>query len=140
MTQLNKLKTEKHRAGTKGKDSLDRIRAAVQELHGALSDAVGKSGDAMEADLKAIPKKASVIAESIKESVEVQNKASEKHLLQAVAFLESTEKHIATSLKSTGKELQTSMRQALADARAAAQRVSEGLAAKRTAEATHSHR
>ena len=37
------------------KDALDHARAAAQELHGALSDAVAEHGEAITSDLEALP-------------------------------------------------------------------------------------
>lgn len=93
----------------------------------------------MKADLQAIPQKAKAVMASIKESLGVQSEATKKHLAEAFTFLEATEKHIAEGLKTTGRAFETSVRQAVANAHAATQKVSEAVAAKRTAESTHSH-
>jgi len=53
---------------TNVKDSLDHIRAATQELHGAISDAVAKRGGATKADLEAFAQKAKAATESAKGS------------------------------------------------------------------------
>ena len=63
----------------------------------------------------------------------VQNEVAKKRLAEAVTYLEATGKHAAEGVKSSGKEFQTAVRQTIADARAAAQKVSEAVAAKRTA-------
>jgi hypothetical protein len=117
----------------KVKDALDHIRAAAQELHGAISDAAAKSGGAIKHDLEAIPQKAKAVAESVKGSMNAQNEAAKKHLAKAITNLEATQKHTAESLKSSGQAFETSVRQALADARAAVQKVSEAVAATRSA-------
>jgi fructose-specific phosphotransferase system component IIB len=120
----------------KVKNALDSVRAATQELHGAISDAASKRGEAIKADFKVIPQKAKAVAESIKGSMGVQNEATKKHLTEALTYLDATGKHAGESLKTSGKEFQASVRQTLADARAAAQKVSEAVAAKRSAEST----
>jgi hypothetical protein len=62
-----------------------------------------------------------------------QNEATKKALTEAVAHLEATQKHVGESLKTSGQAFQTSIKQAIADARASAQKVSEAVAAKRSA-------
>ncbi len=118
---------------TNVKDALDHIRAATQELHGAISDAAAKRGGATKADLEALAQKAKAVTESAKGSISTQRDAAKKHLADGVTHLEATQKHIAESLKGTGQSLQTSVQKALADARASAQKISEAVAAKRSA-------
>ena len=120
----------------KAKDALDHIRKGEQELHKALSDAAAKRGGATKADLEAIPQKAKAVAESIKGAVGTQNETAKKHLKEAATYLEGMQKHAAEGLKRNGAAFQTSVRQTLADARASIQRVSEAVAAKRSAEST----
>jgi hypothetical protein len=115
------------------KDSLDHVRAATQELHGAISDAVAKRGGATKADLEALAQKAKAAAESAKGTLSTQQDAAKKHLAEAATHLEATQKQIADSLKSSGQAFQTSVKKALGDARASAQKVSEAVAAKRSA-------
>jgi hypothetical protein len=93
----------------------------------------------MKSDWQAIPAKAKAVAASLKESLGVQGEATKKHLEEAAKYLETTEKHVAHSLKATGHAFDTSVRQAVADARAAAQKISEAVAAKRTVESTKTH-
>jgi hypothetical protein len=121
---------------TKVKDAVDKARAAAQELHRAISDAAAKRGGAAKADLEGVPKMAKAAVESIKGCVAVQNDFAKKRLAEAVTYLEATGKHAADGVKSSGREFQTAVRQTIADARAAAQKVSEAVAAQRTAEST----
>ena len=121
---------------TQVKDAVDKARAAAQELHKAISDAAAKRGGAAKADLEAVPQMARAAIESVKGSVAVQNEAAKKHLAEAVTYLEATRQHAADGVKSSGKEFQTAVRQTIADARAAVQKASEAVAAKRTAEST----
>jgi len=120
----------------KAKDALDQIRKGEQELHKALSDAAAKRGGATKADLEAIPQKAKAVAESIKSAVGTQNEAAKKHLKEAATYLEGVQKNAAEGLKRDGDAFQTSVRKSLADARASIQRVSEAVAAKRSAQST----
>jgi len=120
----------------KAKDALDQIRKGEQELHKALSDAAAKRGGATKADLEAIPEKAKAVAESIKGAVGAQNEAAKKHLKEAASYLEGMQKHAAEGLKRDGDAFQISVRKSLADARASIQRVSEAVAAKRSAQST----
>jgi hypothetical protein len=69
-----------------------------------------------------------------------QNEATRKRLAEAVTYLEATGKHAADGVRSSGKEFQTAVRQTIADARAAAQKVSEAVAATRTEGSTQSAR
>jgi hypothetical protein len=117
---------------TNVKDALDHIRAATQELHGAISDAAAKRGGATKADLEALAQKAKVVTESAKGAISTQRDAAKKHLADGVTHLEATQKHVAESLKSSGQSFQTSVQKALADARASAQKISEAVAAKRS--------
>jgi uncharacterized protein YqgV (UPF0045/DUF77 family) len=118
---------------TNVKDALDHIRAATQELHGAISDAMAKRGGATKADLEALAQKAKAVTESAKGSISTQHDAAKKHLADGVTKLEAMQKHVSEGLKSSGQAFQTSIQKALADARASAQKVSEAVAAKRSA-------
>ena len=115
------------------KDALDNVRAAAQGLHGAISDAAAKRGGATKADLEAFAQKAKAVAESAKGSLSAQNDAVKKHLAEALTHLEATQKHAADAVKSSGQAFQTSIKQTLADARASVQKISEAVAAKRSA-------
>ncbi len=115
------------------KDALDQVRAATQELHGAISDAAAKRAGASKADLEAFPQKVKAVTDSLKVSMGAQSEATKKHLADALAYLEKARKHAAKGLNTSGKELQISVRQTIADARAAAQKVSEAVAAQRSA-------
>jgi hypothetical protein len=121
---------------TKAKDAVDKARAAAQELHKAISDAAAKRGGAVKADLEAVPQKAKAAIDSIKSSMANQNEAAKKQLSEAITYLEATGKHAGEAVKSSGKDFQIAVRQTIADARAAVQKVSEAVAAKRTAEST----
>jgi hypothetical protein len=118
---------------TKVNDSVDQVRAAAQELHKAISDAAARRGGAAKADLQAVPQMAKAAIDSIKGSMAGQNETAKKNLAEAVTYLEATGKHAAEGAKSSGKDFQTAVRQTIADARAAAQKVSEAVAAKRAA-------
>lgn len=120
------------------KDALDHIRAAAQELHGAISDAAAKRDGATKADLEAFAQKAKSVAESVKGSIGTQQEAAKQHLKDAATHLEDTQKHVAESLKTTGQAFQTSVQKAVADARASVQKISEAVAAKRSAASTKS--
>jgi hypothetical protein len=121
---------------TKAKDAVDKARAAAQELHKAISDAAAKRGGAAKADLEAVQQKAKAAIDSIKSSMANQNEAAKKQLSEAVTYLEATGKHAGEAVKNSGKDFQIAVRQTIADARAAVQKVSEAVAAKRTAEST----
>ena len=121
---------------TQVKDAVDHVRTATQELHKAISDAAAKRGGAAKADLEAVPKIAKATIDSIKSSAATQNDVTKKRLTEAASYLDASAKHAAEGLKSSGKEFQTAVRQTIADARAAAQKASEAVAAKRTAGAT----
>ncbi len=125
---------------TQVKDAIDQVRSATQQLHKTISDAAAKRGGAVKGDLQAVPQMAKAAADSIKGSMATQNAAAKKGLAEAVTYLEATGKHAADGVKSSGKEFQTAVRQTIADARAAAQKVSEAVAANRTADSTQSTR
>jgi hypothetical protein len=114
-------------------DSFDRIRAAAQELHGAISDAAAKHGQAVKDHLEAIPRRATALTESVKAAVDVRTEITKKHLNELIQDLEATELHVAESLKSNGQAFHTALRQALTDSRNAVTKISEIVAARRTA-------
>jgi fructose-specific phosphotransferase system component IIB len=116
----------------KVKDALDDVRAAAQQLHAAVSDAAAKRNEAIKADFQAIPPKAKAVMDSIKGSIGAQNEVAKKRLTEALTHLEATKKHADESLKNTGQAFQTSVTQTLADARAAVEKVTEAVAAKRS--------
>ena len=125
------------------KGALNQVRASTQELHKAISDTVAKRGGATKADLEAFAQKARTATDSAKASMEsakaslgAQNEVTKKHLTEAVAQLEATQKHIAEGLKTSGQAYQTAVSQAIADARASVQKVSEAVAAMRSAAST----
>jgi len=124
----------------KVKDALGHIRAAAQDLHGAISDATAKRGGAIKADFETVSQKAKAVAESIKGCAGVQDEAAKKRLAEAVTHLEATQKDAAEALKSSGQAFQNAVRQTLADARASVQKVSEAVAAVRSAEFTQPHK
>ena len=119
--------------GSKTKDALDNVRAAAQELHGAISDAAAKRGGAAKADLEAVSQKAKAATEFVKAAIGAQQQATKKHLEEAVTHLDAMQKHAAEGLKSSGQVFDTSIRKAVADARASVQKVSEAIAAARSA-------
>jgi hypothetical protein len=125
---------------TEIKDAIDQVRSATQQLHKAISDAAAKRGGAVTADLEAVPQMAKAAVDSIRGSMAAQNEAARKRLAEAVTYLEATGKHAADGVRSSGKEFQTAVRQTIADARAAAQKVSEAVAATRTEGSTQSAR
>ena len=125
---------------TQVKDAVDHVRSATQQLHKAISDAAAKRGGAVTADLQAVPQMAKAAVDSTRGSMAAQNEAARKRLAEAVTYLEATGKHAADGVRSSGKEFQTAVRQTIADARAAAQKVSEAVAATRTEGSTQSAR
>lgn len=118
---------------TNVKDALDSVRAAAQGLHAAITDAAAKRGGATKADLEAFAQKAKVVTEFAKASLGAQQDATKKRLAEAVAHLETTQNDAAEGLKSSGQAFETSIKKTLADARASVQKVSEAVAAKRSA-------
>jgi len=118
---------------------LSQVRAAAQQLHAAISDVAAKQGGAVKADIEAVGQKANAVRESLKASMKAQDEATKKHLNGAVAALEEMQKHAAEAARSSGKELQASIRKTVADARASAQKVSEAVAAQRSAQSSKSH-
>jgi hypothetical protein len=126
-------------AKTSVKSVLDEVRAAAQELHGAITDAVSKRGGATKADAEAFGQKIKTITELAKSSMTAQNEATKKYLAGAVTELETTQKHFADGVKTSGEAFQTSMRQVSADVRTSVQKISEAVAAARSAASTKTH-
>jgi ABC-type transporter Mla subunit MlaD len=124
----------------KVKTALDHVRAAAQELHGAISDAVTKRGGATKADLQSFGQKIKTVTDSAKSTLSTQNAAVKKKMNDAVTQLEATQQRINDGLKASGEKVQTSVRQALADARASVQKISEAVAAQRSAASSETGR
>jgi len=118
---------------------LAQVRKAAQQLHAAISDAAAKQGGAAKADIESLTQKAKAVRDSLKASVSAQDEVTKKHLNAAAAALDALQKHIAEAVKSSGRELHTSMRKTLADARASAQQVSEAIAMQRSTQSSKSH-
>ncbi len=123
-------------AHAKVKDALCHARAAAQELHDALSDAVVKHGEVIRSDLEALPVKARAIADSIGSSLDAQATATKQTVGEAVTYLQATAGHAAQALNNSGHEAEHSFRHAILDARASVQKISEAVAAKRSAAST----
>ena len=117
----------------KVKTALDHVRAAAQELHGAISDAMTKRGGATKADLQSFAQKVKTLTDSAKNTLSTQNATVKKQMNDAVTKLEATQQRINDGLKASGDKVQTSVRQALSDARASVQKISEAVAAQRSA-------
>jgi ElaB/YqjD/DUF883 family membrane-anchored ribosome-binding protein len=123
-------------ADPKVKSAIDHVRAAAQELHGAISDAMTKRGGATKADLEAFGQKIKSTTDSAKAALNNQNAAVKKQMTDAVTQLEVTQKRVNDGLKASGDKVQTSVRQALADARTSVQKISEAVAAQRSAQSS----
>lgn len=135
-TQTQTTKVEPSRTDHPSKDPIADIRVAAQELHGAISDAAAKSGQAIKDHLQSIGPTVRSLVTSVKAELGTQTDVAKHHLAEAVRNLESAEAQIATSVKATGEALQTATRQALADSRNAVQKISEVVATTRSAQAT----
>ena len=122
--------------GPRIKVALDHARAAAQELHGALSDAVAKRGGAIKGDLESVPLKAKAVVDSIGKSMSAQNAAAKQSLGEATNYPQATAAHATEALKSSGRAAETSIQKALTDARTSVQKISEAVAAKRSAAPT----
>ncbi len=118
-------------------DPLDRVRAAAQELNGAISDAIAARGEKTKQNLHALSEKTKAVATSLQASLAGESESIKQHLTEAKTFIESTEQHVAAGLKATGQEAETSFRQALSSAQSAARKVSEAVAIRRTTPAPH---
>ena len=117
----------------KVKGALDDVRKAAQELHKSLSDAAARRGGAVKADIEAVPQMAQAAITSLKGSIGVQNATAKKQVAEAITHLEATQKHAAEGLKSSGHKFRTSVKQILTNAHASVQKVSEAVAAARSA-------
>jgi hypothetical protein len=83
-----------------------------------------------------LEQKIKTVTESAKTSMSTQRDAAKKHIGEAIAQLETTQKHLTDGLKTSGQACQTSMRQVGTDMRASVQKISEAVAAARSAAAT----
>ena len=135
MTQAQSAKTTERRRDTKAQDPLQRVRAAAQELHAAISDAAVRDGHVLGADLQSVAAKLKDVAVSLKVSIAEQTEVTRQHLGEAATWLDAAQKHLDESLNSKGEELGVAVQKTLADARAVVQKLSEALAAKRSSAA-----
>ena len=119
---------------TKVKQALDDVRAAAQKLHGAISDAATKQGGATKADLEAFAQKTKTVAQSLKSSISTQQGAAKKALTEAASVLEASQKKATEGMKASGQAFQSSIREAVSGARASVQKISEAVAAARSAQ------
>ncbi|KUR72000.1 hypothetical protein [Novosphingobium sp. FSW06-99] len=117
------------------KDALDHARSAAQELHAALTDAVAKRGGAIRDDLVALPAKARAIVDSVSRSAAAQNVVTRQGVAEAATYLEATATHIAKALHAQGRAAEDALQQAVVDARASVQSISEAVAARRSSAA-----
>ena len=115
--------------------ALDHARAAAQDLHAALTDAVARRGGAIKEDLDALPAKARAIVDSISRSAATQNDVTKKAVGEAVTYLEATATQIAVALQASGHAAEVAVKQAVVDARASVQSISEAVAAHRSSKA-----
>ena len=115
--------------------ALDHARAAAQDLHAALTDAVAKQGGAIKEDLDALPAKARAIVDSISRSAAAQNVVTKKTMGEAMTYLEATATRIAEALQASGHAAEVAIQQAVVDARASVQSISEAVAAHRSGKA-----
>ena len=118
---------------TKVNQALDHVRAAAQELHGAISDAAAKQGGATKADLEAFAQKTKSVAQSLKNSIGVEQGAVKKALTEAASVLDTSQKKAADGMKASGQAFQSSIREVVGGARASVQKISEAIAAARSA-------
>ena len=135
MTQTQTSKTAERRKDTKTQDPLQRVRAAAQELHAALSDAAVRDGHLLADDLKSVATKLKDVAVALEGAISEQTEVTRQHLGEAATWLDATQKHLEESLASKGEGLQAAVRKTLVDARAVVEKLSEALAAKRSSAA-----
>jgi hypothetical protein len=124
-------------ADVRVRDALDHARAAAQDLHAALTDAVARRGGAVRADFEALPLKARAIAEQVGHSLEIENIIARHALGEALTLLDATHNDIAGALKTSGQATEALIRQAIADARKSVDKISEAVAARRAHTAPH---
>lgn len=136
MIATPRIDLESPRTDRASTSSLDSIRATAQGLHSAISDAAVEHGAArMDRLLAAAPSPALIIA-ALRPVIGEQPETAKTQLTEVIALLEGAEAQIDTCLKSTGQAFHTAVRQALADSRSAVQKISEVVAAARSARAT----
>jgi prophage DNA circulation protein len=119
-------------------DALDQVRAGAQELHRAISDTLAKRASATKGEVEGLVEKAKEAAEAARSALAVKHEEHalvKQPLTDAVKLLEAAQKQTAESLKSSGEAFHASLAKALADTRASAQRISEAVAARRSARA-----
>lgn len=139
MAQMRQEAFSSAKAGTHAtiKDGLARVRLNMQELHKVISDAAAKRGGATKADLEMVAEKTKTAMEQAKSAMTAQSEAGKTLLSEAVALLNSTQKHLSEAKKASGQALQTAVKHIAVDIRAAAQKASEAVAAARSAASTH---
>jgi hypothetical protein len=114
-------------------EALNHVRAAAQELHGAINAAAAKQAGATKADLETFAQKTKTVAQSLKSSINAQQGAARKALTEAATELETAQKHAAEGLKVSGQAFQDHVKEAVGNARASVQKISDAVAAARSA-------
>lgn len=125
--------TGSEKAHVSVKDALDHARDAAQELHGALTDAVTQRGGALKGHIEALSARARALGESVALSLENQGAQSKHAVAEAIGYLEATGTHLTEALENTGDTAEGLLQHAIADLRTALQKLSEAIAARRSA-------
>ncbi len=136
MSQTQTANTKPSRTDRTNTDPFAGIRIAAQDLHSAISDAATQRGQVIKDRLQAIAPTVSPLIASIKTVIGAQTEIAKKHLAEAIEKFEGAEAQIAVTLKTTGQAFHIALQQALADSRSAVQKISEVVAATRSARAT----
>ena len=83
---------------TKVKDALDHVRAATQELHGAIGDGTRSAAEPRRPILRLLRRRPRLSRSSPERTtISTQKEDAKKHLADAVSHLEATQKHVAES-------------------------------------------
>lgn len=121
------------------RDDLDHVRKATQDLHQAIAGVLAKRAAATRADAEELVRQAKESAELAKSAIRSHYDAAEpqirQHLEEAVETLDAAQKQAWESAQRSGEEFRDFLTKALAEARASAQKISEAIAAKRSAAA-----
>ena len=116
-------------------DDLDRVRDATQQLHQAISSLLAKRAAATRVDAEDFIRQAKASAElaysAMRSRYDVAEEQIKKNLEEAGEKQRGAQKEAARSLETSGEECRAFLTSALAEASAAAQKVSEAVAAKR---------
>ena len=115
------------------KDALDKARGDAQSLHRKIARNTTKRHAEIRAEAHVVGAQAQELGRAVKELFDAQSSDARGHLKDALTALEAANKEITSIAQAGDADAKARNRAALAQVRAATQKLSEAVAAKRAA-------